>query len=298
MILAFEDQSVIRGDFVLRAVQRFDLTPIPSTLEVTLRADSTVSARVGYGAVLIAGSSQDRYSIVKRRKATSEWPRSEDGPAEVVEITAVLESLVKLCKPLSRAVIREGSSLADIYRACGAMARVSADVPVPLFACLAGDYPTPGIGQVLQEEGAVVVWKANRSLAFTRLADLFKGDPILNLAVDTSIQVDSPFLEGHEIPGAVSTAKDGSIIRGRSDEVRGFVYLPRSSPRVLDNMTRCLVVRRILPGNFDGTIRAGDGVDIAGKRHVVVTAAHTWDTGSSGGGAEQTSRLWLGQLAT
>lgn len=299
MQITLEDQTPVRGDFVLRAVQRFDLAPIPSTLELTLRADSSLGKRIGDGTMLLAGSQLDRYRVLKVRRMPSQLVQGPAEPAEALEVTAVLEAFAPLAWPLARAVVKEGKSLGEVYRSCGALVRVLADVPMTLFACLAGQFPTPCIAQVMQEEAIAPVWrgagKGGAGVSFVRLADLFTTRPVEAFAADTSRAVESQFLERQEIPAALSTAPDGSVLLGRRDKPRGFVFLPRSSARVLDNMTRCLVVRRTMQGTFAGHLRAGDGVDVAGVRHVIATVAHTW-SGGGGGGAEQTSLLWLAQL--
>lgn len=298
MQIALPDGTLLRGDFVLRAVQRFDLTPIPSTLELMLRADSTVGERFAPGAALLAGSSRDRYEVIKVRRAVSETIQGQGGQAEVLELTAVLQAVVALAWPLARSVVKEGKSLGEVYRSCGAAARVSSDIPVGRFSCFAGHFPTVGIAQALQEEAAAAVWRPNQTLAFVRIADLFAGRPVEVLAADNTRRVESPFLERHEVPWALSMGPDGLEVMGRRDQsqARGMVFLPRTTARVLDNMTRCLMVRRTLTGTFAGHMRAGDGVDIAGVRHIIVTAAHTWDTGASGGAVDQSTRLWLAEL--
>lgn len=296
MQIALADGTPLRGDFVLRAVQRFDLTPVPSTLELMVRSDDTLARRIADGSTLVAGSSDDRYTVLKVRRAATPWVQGGGGAAEVLEVTAVLEGFAALTWPLDRAVIKEGRSLGEVYRSCGARVRVSSDIPVARFTAFAGQFPTVSIAQVLQEEAAAPVWRSNGTLAITRLADLFEGRAVDTVARDSTRAVESTFLERQEIPWALSTAADGSALLGRRDVARGFVFLPRTSPRVLDNMSKCLVVRRISEGMLTGHLRAGNGVDIEGVRHVIVTAAHSWDAGADSGEPDQRTRLWLAEL--
>ena len=296
MQLALEDKTPLRGDFVLRAIQRFDLTPIPSTLELLLRADSTLRERVADGSVLLAGTSMDRYRIVQLRRAPTEYVQGEGGAVQALEVTAVLEPFAALAWPMQRAVIKDSTTLGEVYRSCGARARIASDVPVQRFACFAGQFPTEGIAQLLHEEAVVPVWSAAAALSFVRLADLFTGRAVDGLAADTTRAVQSQFRERHEVPWALSVDAAGQVLLGRRDTARPAVFLPRTTPRVLDNMTRCLVVRRTFVGTYAGHLRAGDGFDVAGVRHVIATVAHTWASGGSGVQAEQTSRLWLAQL--
>lgn len=300
MRVALEDGTTLRGDFVLRAVQRFDLTPIPSTLELTLRSDDTLGARIADGSVLVAGSSGDRYRVVKLRRAPSGWNQGASSqPVEVIEVTAILDGFTALAWPLQRAVVKESKSLGEVFKSCGVTARIADDVPAGLFVCMAGMLPTPGIAQLLQEEGAAAVWRDTGRLSFVRLPDLFSARPVEKLKADTSRHVQSSFLERQEIPWAMSAAPDGSAVLGRRDVARGFVFLPRTPERILNNMTRCLVVRRVISAGFAGHVRAGDVMELEGGKHVVTTVAHRIENGAvsgTGGGGDQTTTAWLAQL--
>ena len=300
MQIALADGTQVRGDIIVRAVQRFDLTPVPSTLELVLRYDDSADARITYGTTLIAGSSSDQYEVVKIRKTfTDVTQRQGEEPQQAREVIAFLKSCAPLTRPMPRAVIKERRTLGEIYRSCGASCRVTTDIETVRFACYMGHVPTFGIAQLLQEEAAAPVWSNRGALAFVRLQDLFSGLPVDALASEATKVVNSPFLEQHEIPYAWSTVDNGSVVFGRRDAPRPAVYLPRTAERVLNNITKCLVVRRqVASAQFAGHIRAGDGIDVAGVRHVVVTAAHAWQAGSDGGGMEQSTSLWLGQLST
>lgn len=294
MFVSLPDGTPLRGDVVLKSVQRFDLTPIPSTLELTLRVDSSVAQSLQYDSVVIAGSGDDKYRILKIKRAPDTRAQSGDAP-EVLQAIALLDGFGPLAWPLPRAVVKEQRSMGEVYRSCGATARIGDDIPMHRFVCFAGQFPTEAMSQLLQEEACAPVWTGGR-LSFKRLADLFAGNPVEAVDADTTQAVESPFLERHDIPWAMSNGTAGDVVLGRRDIARSFVFLPRTPERILNNMTRCLVVRRTLLGSFAGHIRAGDGVDIAGKRHVVVTAAHSWESDSGGQGSNQVTRLWLGQL--
>lgn len=296
MKLALEDGTPLGGEFVLRAVQRFDLTPVPSTLELVLRIDSSAGDLFRDGTVVLAGTSLDRYRIIKLGKATSEWAQSQFDPATVLEATALLEGVAPLALPQRRAVVLPRASFAQVYRGCGATAPVGADVPAWRFVCLAGQFPTAGIAQLMREEGAVPVWHTDKRLDFVRLQDLFKRDPLDSIEEDPASSVLSGFLEQHEMVRGIATAPDGGVMVGRSDPPREVLLLPGAPARVLDNLARCLVLRRVMSTGFNGSIRAGDRIDVAGQAHVVLTVAHVWDIGAGGTPAEQVSRLWLAQL--
>lgn len=293
MYLSLTDGSQLNSDVLLKAVQRFDLTPIPSTLELTLRVDSSITASLAYDSVVLAGVNSDRYRIIKINRVADTTSQSGNIP-EVVKAVAVLDGFSALAWPLNRAVVKESRTLGEIYRSCGATARISVDVPIRLFACFAGMVATLSIAQALQEEACVPVWSGG-SLSFRRIDDLFAGKPVESIATDTAHRVESPFLERHEVPWAMSTDNAGNVL-SQLHSARQYVYLPRTPQRVLNNMSRYLAVRRVLPGSYAGHIKAGDGIDIAGTRYVVVTAAHSWETDSGGQGSNQVSRFWLGEF--
>jgi hypothetical protein len=298
--VALEDGTQIGGGFVLRAVQRFDLTPIPSTLELTLRADATLPRRGGLiteGTVLLAGATRDRYRVVKLRRAPSERLQGPSDPAEALEVTALLDGLEMVARRRDRAVVKEGRSMGEVYRACGATCKIGQDIAAVRFACMVGQFPTVGIAQALQEEGAVALWRLRGELAFVRIADLFQGKPAESVAADTTVLVQSDFIEQHEIPAGMSTKPDGSVSAGRRAQPNGWIYVPRASSRVLENLSKCLVVRRTAAGAYAGHLRAGDGIDVAGVRHVIATAAHSWAAGAAGEAPVQMTRLWLAQLS-
>lgn len=289
MFIAREDGTPLRGDTVLRAVQRLDLTPIPSTLEVYLRADS--SFRVAEGDILLGGAAQDRYRVIFVRANPA--PMSQDGDeVEALQAIAVLDHFHRLSYCAERAVIKERRSMGEIYRACGATAPVREDVATLRFVNFAGEVPALAIAPLLQEEAVAPVW-VQGCLSFKRYADLFKQRPVDRLATDSTQAVQSGFLERQEVPRGYSTDAAGQIVHGNREKARGAIFMPRTPERILRNLTRALVLDKTLPGQFAGHINAGDVIDVAGQLRVVVTAAHCVENGER---SNQTTRLWLARL--
>jgi hypothetical protein len=295
VFIALADGRALRGDLVLKAEQRFDLTVIPSTLELTLAADSKLSAQVVEGAIVIAGSGADRYTVLKARRVVNPQAQDETTPREVVQVIAALEGLTPLAVPLPRAVVNEGRSMGQIYRACGAQVRVEQDIPTVRFTCFAGSYATNSIAQLMQEEGAAPVWSSGR-ISFTRYVDLFAAKPKYSVVQDVSRKVESKFLEAHEVPRAISNSSAGAVISGPGNLQRPVIYMPRQPLRVLTNFGRYIAVRREMSIGYEGSLRAGDVIELSGVKYVIVTAVHLWETGAGGNGENQITRLWLGQL--
>lgn len=297
MILFLGDGSQLRGDLIKSAVLRSDLAPVPITLEADIRAgDESLDKALAVGQ-LLSISSGDALRIVKSVRVTG---RAAQGTREMAayRITALLDCCQSLAYVRSRAIIKEGAALSVIYRAAGATIKaVDADFPVPRFYCLVGQTPTFQIARVLQEEGGAVRWKGGK-LQFLRLPDLFKQDALRTLPDNASDEVDSGFMERHQVPWFFSVAADGAMLLGNRDKPRVARFAPLSNAQRLRNMTRCLVHRKTLRVNYDGRIGAGDLIAFAGgARLTVITAAHVFSSGTDDGGAGDTySRLWLGAL--
>lgn len=297
MILFLQDGNQIRGDLIKTAVLRSDLSPIPLTLEAEIRAgDASIDPQLQVDK-LIKLANDDKMRIVKSVRVAE---RGVQGQRQMVayRITALLDPCCAVAFVRRQAIIKEKAALSVIYRAAGATIQtIDADFPVPRFYCPVGDTPTFQIARVLQEEGGVVRWKKHR-LQFMRLPDIFKQKPIISLPDNADDDVDSGFLERHEIPWFFSLSEAGAFRHGNRDKPRVVRYAPFQDEQRLQNMTRCLVQRKAIRMSFDARICAGDLVELAGNIKLgVITAAHAYITGTDDGGAAETyTRLWLGEL--
>jgi hypothetical protein len=215
-----------------------------------------------------------------------------------IRITAMLDSCHSAAFVRSRAIIKESAAMSAIYRAAGATIKaVDADFPVPRFYCPVGETPTFHIARVLQEEGGAVRWKSGR-LQFVRLPDLFKQKPVLDLPNNASDDVDSGFLERHEVPWFFSLAASGAAVFGNRDKPRAVRYSPFKDAQRLRNMTRCLVHRKTSRTTMRGNVVAGDLIAYAGgAKLAVITAAHVFGSGTDDGGQQEAyTLLWVGSL--
>jgi len=296
VILFLADGKQIRGDLIVSAVLRYDLAPIPVTLEAQIRVgEDDMERRLAEGQVITAGTG-DAFRIVKSTLVAGRAVQGERQMA-AIRITALLDACHTAAFVRGRAIIKEGATLAAIYRAAGATLKaVDADFPVPRFCCPVGQTPTFHIARVLQEEGGAVRWRGGR-LQFVRLPDLFRQRPVLDLPDNGSDDVESGFLERHEVPWFFSLNDSGGAVFGNRDKPRSVAYAPFKDVQRLRNMTRCLVRRKVSAIALAGGVVAGDLVNFVGADPLcVITAAHVFETGTDGGGANQYSRLWLGSL--
>ncbi len=297
MILFLAGNQQIRGDLIISAVLRHDLSPIPVTLEAEIRAgEEDMERRLAEGQLVTTGAG-DALRIVKSVKLFSPAAQGERQMA-AIRVTAMLDACHGVAFVRSRAIIKEGAALSAIYRAAGATLKaVDADFPAPRFYCPVGETPTFHIARVLQEEGGVVRWKSAR-LQFVRLPDLFKQKPVIHLPNNTSDDVDSGFLERHEVPWFFSLDDAAGFVFGNREKPRSVRYTPFKNAQRLRNMTRCLVHRKTSKIDFSGQIVAGDLVNfVGGEPLCIITAAHVFEgAADSGGGGRAYTRLWLGGL--
>lgn len=295
MILTLTSGKQIRSDLVKSSVIRSDLSPIPLTLEAEIRTDADMTKQLAEGKIITIGDFE-KMTIVK---SVTVVEREVQGEREIsfIRITAMLDACHTVAFVRTRAIIKENAALSAIYRAAGATIKaVDADFPVPRFYCPIGDTPSYHISRVLQEEGGVVRWR-NSKLNFFRLPDLFKQKPVTKLPNNASDDVESGFLERHEIPWFFSLKDNAAFEYGNQTKPRSVRFSPFKNVQRLRNMSRCLVQRKVMRTDYSAQIVAGDLIEfVGGPDLVVITAAHVFESGTDGGETNQYSRLWLGTL--
>ena len=287
MNIALESGAIIRGDGILSAVIRYDLVPVPATLEVTCRLDEDILPHIAEGKTVISGRHDEKYRIVKF--GINNLPQTTQGarPFATASFLAILESVHKIAFLQGTATIKDSSSFGTIYRACGATAKVLSDLPVGAFACFAGDHPAKHVARLLQEESAVVAFDG-KGIGFYRIADLMQRKPVRVLDTDTTESLTSEFVVRHEVPGLYGRKDIGGIEKGETESVRRLDYNPTLDKRALTNSSKCLINRKKMRIDFAPDLMAGDILDIAGSKQAIITAAHAWSA------KEAYSMLWLG----
>jgi len=293
-LLTLSNSQPLRGDLLKSAVLRYDAVPVPATLEAVIRADADTQALLAEGKTVECNG--DTFRIVKAEYATE---RLSQGTRDMgaVKIIALLDACHPIVFVKPKGIIKERTTLADVYRACGAsLQAIDADFQVPRFVCLAGGVPSFAIAHLLQEEGGIVRWK-DRRLKFFRLADLFTQKPALQIPDNASENVTSGFKERHEVPFFYSVAQDGKLIYGNRAKSRTSRYVPNKDERQLRNMGRYLLRRKVSKIAYNASLAAGDLVGISASDPLaVVTAVHVFQSGTDGSGANQYTRLFLASL--
>ncbi|WP_313453331.1 hypothetical protein [Stutzerimonas nitrititolerans] len=290
-----ESADQLPGDVVQRWVLRSDLAPVPRTLEMTVKVTGDLQERLKVGANLWTGREMLKYEIVKVDRADPSGVVQGTEQRQAFTITALLASFAQIAYRRATAVIAEDRTLGELFRACGSTAPISTDIAVARFACMRGQVPSFQLAIAMQEASAAIVLREKKFSAF-RLTDLFNGKPIDAVGqADTSARIESEFLERHEVPAYFSTAQDNQFVMGAFESARTGVYWPRADENTLRNMSRVLVLRKIVPSAMCQEVIAGDVMSVEGENLVVMTAAHCFE--QRDGITDTKSRLWLGAMA-
>jgi hypothetical protein len=293
MLIQFSNDTLLPTGFLLSAVLRTDLVPVPVSLELEVRHDDELAKQLAEGQKIFVTGKAIELQIIKSQIKQS--PQIPD--RGMIQVTAVLSSCVAIGYRRQKAVILKSNSLGAIYKACGAKVSIKNDFTVPLFVSFLGQVPSEMIAKVLQEEAAVVRL-SGKQLDCVRLADLMKQAPKLSLPQGFGEQIASGFLERHLVPSFYSTRDDRAIINGNTKKVRAIQYTPRHSERAANNMTSALITKQVLNLSYNDDYQAGDVFNIGGVAMAIITAAHVYETENEGDGGNQYTRLWLGELET
>lgn len=289
--------SPIRGDLMIRMVLRTDLTPVPATVELELRKTAETEKAIVEGSVIRVGADLAEFLLVKVAEPVDSGVTQGGRPYSTIKAVGILAACAPIAQRLQRAVVRESSSLGEIYRSCGAGLRIESDFTVPLFSCFVGMVPSFEIAKVLQEEAGVLVYEGGK-IKFRRLAELRDAKAQRTIAPEQVQKTQSDFLERHIVPFAFSTNPAGAIIAGRRESARGAIYRPRADQRIVNNLSTALVQRGKVRNGLMPGFNAGLRVDVGAVPHIAITAAHVYESGADGGTGDQYSQFWLGEVAS
>lgn len=295
MLIHPKGGPALRGDLIRRVVLRSDLAPVPVTVEIESRVASESERVLQQGALVEVGAERLPMRLVLSERV--QGGAGVQGARELAYIrsTGLLDACAPVAQRLQRAIVREGATLGEIYRACGARVAIDSDFAVPFWACYAGMTPTFEIAKALQEEAGALLYQGGR-VQFRRLRELVTQRPQQFLKGPQTALIESAFMERHSVPFAFSTGADGGFVLGRREAGRGVHYRPRADERILRGLSTALVARRIFRNVLTTSINAGTRLDVDGVPMVVITAAHVFEGMGSGETPEQYSKFWLGEL--
>ena len=138
MLIYLDNNQQISGSDLLSAILRYDLVPIPVTLELTVNATDMLKNELVVGKSLLLANGVE-LAIVKvqafNNNAIKEGKRL--GALAVIAVIAGCEPLLAVTK---KATIRDSVNLSEIYRSLGAKARFLSDIKINrfyrLFICI------------------------------------------------------------------------------------------------------------------------------------------------------------------
>lgn len=289
------EKQLVDGEYLKSYVLRNDLVPVPVTLEADIRVDAE-SIKFFEQGMKVYTAGDDEFIILKSEPMSSGKVQGGD-VAQLVRIIAVLSSLVNACYVKEKSIRKTNTTLADIYRSIGCRAdTMQGDLTVPSFNCMAGESPSYQIAVILQESAGVIRWRAGE-LAFVRLDDLFKQEPITDIPIVAGETVVSGFLERHEIPSFYSVDENGEFIYGNKEKARTARFVANKDLLTLKNMSKCLVLKQVSRIAYNDNICAGDLIQVGPEENlVVITAVHVFTKGTDGDSPRQYTKLWLGEL--
>ena len=289
-----EGGDMLPTDVVLKWIGRSDLTPVPRSVEFTVKLIDGVQEKLKVGTSIWSGRENLQFEIVKTDRAQPLGQVQGKDQQQAMKVTALLHRCASVARPLNSAVVLTDTTLGAIYRSCGAFMPVGSDFAVPRFTCFKGREPSYSLAQTLQEEGAALVLREGRIMAM-RLVDMAKQAPIADIGqVDSSAKIESEFLQLLDIPSYYSVDDNAAIIRGQMGQARRVSFIPRADQRQLRNASCVLVRSKTVDSTICQQIQAGHVLRVGGENLVVITAAHAFENNE--GAQESRSRLWLGKL--
>lgn len=295
MNIVFDDTYVIRGDGLIESILRFDMTPMPSTVEFTVRSDNAYKDYLVDGGVFTLAEGGWQYRIVKVKRNVGFSGIQGNKQLSGVHAVAFLDTCKEVTYLSSRAVIMNSTSFGDVYRSLGCKVNIGKDLPLNDFACFAGRFASEQIAKQLHQEGAGMWFDGNR-LNFQKCREMLQRDPVMQIPYDHCEHEESGFKLRHQVPTSYTTGQEGNIKSGqREKKLNGTAYAARESQSQVNNKQEFFIRRRIATTHYNNGLQAGQVVQVEDKPHVILTAVHTF-TNSGGSTMKPCTRLWLGTL--
>lgn len=282
---------VISGSELVEIILRFDLVPVPVSLELKLAGnENTKSLQVGDNLLVL--DEQIPLTVIKKQVQDTDIMQG-DTLISTIFVVAVLSGCEKLITPTRKAILLNNTSFASAYRACGVDMAFSKDVPSVSFDCFFGKVPTFEIARRACEEACAIVFRDNRLNAM-RLKELLAQEPLLQLdpmSVEYNHSLDKTLL-----PHFITINPDGTTVEESLTGDKSANFYPNMDTRRLKNLRTVLVQKATVMRNLSPQFVAGDVFLVGDDKYVVLTAVHYWATGSMGGQMGMCSKFWLSQV--
>lgn len=292
MNIQLEDGSNVGGGNLISAIYRTDLVPVPVTLEIVVKADDRLHALLVIGKPLLTPKGVPL--VIVKSQVINEQSIKAGKRIAAIHIIAVMAGCEALLGVTSKATSLDNTTFNEVYRALGAKTRIKRDIKLSSFICLKGQMPTKPIALALQKEGAVIA-NTEQGLSVIRLNELMTGEAIM--FDKSAVQwIENPNIIRHGNINYLSIDDNGSEILGSVRAERSIQYYPRADNRELQNLRRILITKATITRQLDERLDAGKLIEVDGKRLVVLTAAHRYESGALGGPSVMATKAWLAQI--
>lgn len=283
----------LTGEELLSATLRYDLVPVPVTLEFrTIGNEMTKSIEVGDKLLLL--DSNTLLTVIKKQIKETDLMQGER-LISIVSFVAVLSSCEKLIEATDRAILQQSSSMSDAYRACGSSIPFGKDVPLMEFEVFFGKTPTFEIARRCCEEASVICYRDGKLNAI-RINEIFNADAKIQMD-EKSVQFhDNQKLQEVLTTQYITINPDGSTVEESLTGAKTANFYPNMDTRRLKNLRTVLVHKATAMRHLSPDFIAGDIVMVGKQKYVILTAAHHIATGSLGGEPSAFSKFWLSQV--
>lgn len=290
-----KDKAIPFSD-VLNITLRYDLLPIPLSVEFSVKSTDEYIQLLKDGAEILIGDLDRPLKIIKTQQVYTQTIKNGHRIGAIACV-AIISGMEKLIKSLNKAVILYESSFNNAIRACGCTISFGLDTPLQRFICLKGTIPTFRIANYLQQEACVIGFIQNK-LSILKIDHLFKQNIKLVLDPSAITWLNSESLESMKKSSYVSVSQDGSTVIGADDTKSNHNIIQKGnlSLRELKNLEKVLVTRGVVMRPLDLNLMAGDLVKIDQKNYVILTAVHYFNTGSLDSDSATVTKLWIASL--
>ncbi|WP_026470379.1 hypothetical protein [Alkanindiges illinoisensis] len=285
----------ISASELLSCTQRFDLTPMPTHVELVVQSTAEMDEQLKEGREILVGDVLAPYELIYVDPVKSQHIK-EGRRIGGIPCIAALAGCKRLIEASTKPVIETQTSFNSAIRACGAKTSLGDDLPLPKFICLKGTRPSNRLAMYLQQEAAVMCFRNNK-MAAVKIDMLLNQKPMLKLDPSAVQWIESQTLENMHKSSYVSIDSDGVTVLGE-DTTLGQQVIQRAGldARQLKNLEKVLMLRGVMIRPFSPTWRAGDVVEINRKKYVFLTVAHHVATAALGGASAMATKVWLASL--
>lgn len=297
MRIVLPNSKTIGFDQLVSAILRTDCTPVPINLEFQVRMDDELIEQLKEKSVIHVTDDDIPLKIIYAIVDDTAIVK-DDKQLKIGSFIAILDGCENMIKPSTKPIYLQNTSIGAALKACGVRTPISEDVPLLKFFVPLGETPTFMIARALVEEAAIMFIDENGKIAIRRLSNVMQGEAKLKLNASSVKWINSETKVRTEVPTYLTVNKDGSTVEGEIKPGTKAQYVPLSDPRRLKNISTALVTKGITQRAFSPDIASGDVFEIADAKYVVLTGAHRFDTGSSGGPTVSASKFWIAQVET